>query len=326
MRVAPRELRGASRDGVLVRFAMLGPVAYVEVEIPHAGSAGTGFEAPSQDAGWGFVLRGHVTLHGQVTREFPAGTAFYIPPGAPDHHLTAAGGTILAGFAPVAPDLDTLDRALRRQGFRMASAPSARAPLPQTILSVEPSRMLQEAGTIEVESAPMGEWLFMRTTYGPMSGYTVGWCDLPHWGLVLRGDLTLNSEADVELLSAGDVYYCPAGPPGHALQVPDSATTIDYTPMADFGRTERQAEWRATAWRQALESGWIADAPDETALGSGEADLAANPVPGATPRGLRGLPVVGALSDIVSGGRTRAPALATGLRWVGPRPPARRQG
>lgn len=135
MRVAPRELRGVSRDGVLVRFAVLGPVAYVEVDIPRAGSAGTGFEAPSQNPGWGLVLRGHVTLHGQVAREFPAGTAFYIPPGAPDHHLTAAGGTIVAGFVPVAPELDTSDRALRRQGFRLASTHSAPTPLPQTIRS-----------------------------------------------------------------------------------------------------------------------------------------------------------------------------------------------
>ncbi|MBM4407022.1 MAG: cupin domain-containing protein [Chloroflexi bacterium] len=280
MRVAPRELRGVSRDGVLVRFAVLGPVAYVEVDIPRAGSAGTGFETPSQNPGWGFVLRGHVTLHGQVTREFTAGTAFYIPPGAPDHHLTAAGGTIVAGFVPVAPDLDTSDRALRRQGFRLASTHSAPTPLLQTIRSLEPSRVLRKAGTIDVESAPMGEWLFMRTTYGPMSGYTGGWCDLPHWGLVLRGDLTLTSESDVELLSSGDVYYCPAGPPGHAFQVPDSATSIDYTPVVEFGRTERQAERRNAAWRQALRSGLIAPDPQDKALRIADAKAAAGTVRG----------------------------------------------
>ena len=53
----------------------------------------------------------------------------------------------------------------------------------------------------------MGNWVFMRTTYSPMSGYS-GWCDIPHWGLVLTGDLALNWESGVELLTAGDVYYC----------------------------------------------------------------------------------------------------------------------
>lgn len=324
MRVASRELRGVSRDGMLVRFAMLGPVAYVEVEIPRAGSAGTGFEAPSQNPGWGFVLRGHVTLHGLVTREFPTGTAFYIPPGAPDHHLTAVGGTIVAGFAPVTPDLDTSDRGLRRQGFKLVAAPPSPPPLPKTIRSLEPSHVIREAGTIDVETAPMGEWLFMRTTYGPMSGYTTGWCDLPHWGLVLRGDLTLNFESDVELLSAGDVYYCPAGPPGHAFQVPDAATTIDYTPMVDLGRTERQAEWRATAWRQAVGSGWSAGAPDEKVLRAGAAGSAGRTGSAGAAGVLRGLPVVGVLSNVVSGGLTPAPALATGLRWVENRPSVRR--
>ena len=322
MRVAPRELRGVSRDGMLVRFARLGPVAYVEVEVPPTGSAGTGLEAPSQNAGWGFVLRGHVTLHTHSTREFPAGTAFYIPPGAPDHHLTARGGTIVAGFAPVAPDLDTSDNALRGQGFELASVPSPAAPLPQTIRSVEPSRVLREPGTIDVETAPMGEWLFMRATYGPMSGYTSGWCDLPHWGLVLRGDLTLNSEADVELLSAGDVYYCPAGPPGHAFQVPDSATAIDYTPIPEFHRAARQAEWRATAWQQALEAGWVVEASDATVIRSGAADIGADEVHSVGTRRLRGLAGVGVLPV----GLVPVPALATGLRWVGRRSPARRSG
>ena len=87
-----------------------------------------------------------------------------------------------------------------------------------TVRAAEPSDLFLVPGSIEVETALMGTWVFMRTTYSPMSGYTSGWCDVPHWGLVLTGDLALNWEGGVELLTAGDVYYCPAGPPGHQFQ------------------------------------------------------------------------------------------------------------
>ena len=254
MRVSPRDLRGISRDGMLVRFAMLGPVAYVHVEVPAAGSAGTGFETPSQNAGWGLVLRGHVTLHGATVRELPAGTAFYVPPGPPDHYFSAKGGTVIAGFAPVRPDSDTSEEELRRQGFDLLRTPGSRRTLPETMHPQEPSSIFSEPGSIEVETAMMGAWLFARTTFGPLSGYTSGWCDLPHWGLVLRGDFGLKTEQDVELMGAGDVYYCPSGPPGHQFQVVDSATTIDYTPIAEFDGPGRIAEWRWSSWRRQVDS------------------------------------------------------------------------
>ena len=57
--------------------------------------------------------------------------------------------------------------------------------------------------------------------------------DFEPFGVYCSWEITLVSETGVELLSAGDVYYCPSGPPGHSFQVPDSATTIDYTPIAE---------------------------------------------------------------------------------------------
>jgi quercetin dioxygenase-like cupin family protein len=226
---------------------MLGPVAYVEIEVPPQGSAGTGLETPVSNEGWGFVLRGRATLHGANGREFPAGAAFHVP--ADDGHwFSAVGGTVIAGFAPVAPDLDATDAALRRQGFEVmydARVPPKREPM--AIRAVGPSRVFRVAGAIEVETALMGEWVFMHMTYGPMSGYTSGWCDLPHWGLVLSGDLALHEEDGFELLTAGDVYYCPAGPPGHQFQVPDAAATIDYTPLDGFDAERRVVEWRRSA-------------------------------------------------------------------------------
>jgi quercetin dioxygenase-like cupin family protein len=257
VRVAPRELRAVRRDGLLVRFAILGPVAYVELEIPPEGSTGTGLETPTPSEGWGFVLRGSATLHAAIEREFPAGTAFHVP--ADDGHwFSATGRSVIAGFAPIAPDVDATDAGLRRQGFEVLSGATPPPARPPTVIRAdEPSSVFRVPGSIEVETALMGEWVFMRTTYGPMSGFTSGWCDLPHWGLVLTGDCAIQSEGEIELLTAGDVYYCPAGPPGHHFQVPDAATTIDYTPLERFDTGGRIVEWRRTALRRAEASGAI---------------------------------------------------------------------
>ena len=138
MRVAPRELRAVRRDGLLVRFAMLGPVAYVEVEVPPEGSAGSGLETPSPDEGWGFVLRGSATLHATSEREFPAGTAFHVP--ADDGHwLSATGRSVIAGFAPVSADADATDVNLRRQGFEVLTGGNPPARLPVTVRAASPA-------------------------------------------------------------------------------------------------------------------------------------------------------------------------------------------
>ena len=60
MRITPADLRIVRRGGLTVRFAALGPVAYVVAELTPAGSAGTSFEASCTDPHWGLVLNGEV--------------------------------------------------------------------------------------------------------------------------------------------------------------------------------------------------------------------------------------------------------------------------
>jgi quercetin dioxygenase-like cupin family protein len=82
-----------------------------------------------------------------------------------------------------------------------------------------------------------------QTRFGQGSGYTTEWCDAPHWGLVTSGRLAIEWENDVEILSAGDVYHCPAGPPGHRLEAADPASVIELTPLVLAPGT-RVAPWR----------------------------------------------------------------------------------
>jgi hypothetical protein len=229
---------------------MLGPVAFVSVEVPSGGSAGTGLEKPTENPAWGIVLSGALRLHGPGEQVFTRGTAFHVPGGAPPHWFTAPGRAVIAGFTPIAREIDTSDDGMRARGFEPLTRLAAPAPPPSVISPAGGGSVFRRRGSIEAELAPMGEWVFTRTTYGPLSGYTSGWCDLPHWGMVLSGDLALRFENSVELLSVGDVYYCPAGPPGHQFQVADGATTIDYTPADDLFGSARKAEWRSAAARR----------------------------------------------------------------------------
>jgi quercetin dioxygenase-like cupin family protein len=249
MRVSPRDLRAVQRDGLLTRFAILGPVAFAIVELGGQGSAGSALEQPTDAESWGFVLQGELTLHASQPQALTAGTAFYVPAGPPAHSFSASGRVVAAGFAPVRPDLDASDDALRAAGWTPARSRSS-TPLPKTIQPLGPTSRFRPQGSIEVELAQMGSWVFARNTFGPLSGFATGWCDLPHWGIVLSGDLALAFEDDVELLTAGDIYYCPPGPPGHQIRVADAATTIDYTPLQDMQGSARRSEWRRQATRR----------------------------------------------------------------------------
>ena len=90
----------------------------------------------------------------------------------------------------------------------------------------------------------MSSYLMTRVRMGERSGYTTGWCDVPHWGLVTAGRMAIEWEDDVEILSTGDIFHCPAGPPGHRLEAADPATFVDLTPIAALADGGRVAEWR----------------------------------------------------------------------------------
>ena len=90
----------------------------------------------------------------------------------------------------------------------------------------------------------MSQLQLTRVRMGERSGYTSSWCDVPHWGVVTSGRLAIEWEDDVELLSTGDVFHCPAGPPGHRIEAADPATFIDLTPVEALASGARIAEWR----------------------------------------------------------------------------------
>jgi quercetin dioxygenase-like cupin family protein len=249
MHVAPIDLRAIRQGGLAIRFAMLGEMAYVMAEIPDSGSAGTSLEQPCQQPHWGFVIEGALMF---VTEGrslvIPAGRAFHVPAGGPEHHFESAGSAIVAGFAPVEPETDLTDEDLVARGFELSTAASSASVVPAIPIRRVP------AGQVRTESWPMSAYLMTRVRMGERSGYTGGWCDAPHWGLVTEGRIAIEWEHDVEILGKGDIFHCQAGPPGHRLEAADPATIIDLTPVSALQTTSRLADWRRASDPTALRS------------------------------------------------------------------------
>ncbi|HTS15398.1 MAG TPA: hypothetical protein VMH24_07005 [Candidatus Sulfotelmatobacter sp.] len=232
----------------MARYAVLGPAAFAQVEVGQAGSRDTVLEEPCTEAHWGFVLRGRLTFEGaERTTTFAAGTAFYVPPGPPAHRFVAPGACSVAGFAPVVEPVDESPEALAAKGIELVVAARPQ-PAPPAMLHVAgEAAWHRTADGIEAESAQMGPWTFMRTTYGALSGFISGPCDLPHWGMVLAGEVVHSWDEGLELLTPGDVFYCPPGPPGHRFEVADSATLVDYTPTDALRGPGRRPAYRDAA-------------------------------------------------------------------------------
>ena len=98
----------------------------------------------------------------------------------------------------------------------------------------------------------MGDLVLTRTRLGRRAGYTTQPCDQPHWGVVTQGSIAIEWEDDVEVVGAGDVFHCPAGPPGHRLEAAEAATIVDFTPVEAIRSGGRVAAWRAEAAEAAL--------------------------------------------------------------------------
>jgi hypothetical protein len=260
MRVAPRELQAVDKAGMLTRFSLLGPVAFVHVTFPTEGTGGTGLDQPCLTEHHGLVTRGSLTVDHEDGRSetFDAGTAFYVPAGPPTHTFQVTPGAIIGGFAPLTAPVDTSTEALAELGFTAVEPKAGPAAPPRTVHLAGAVEPFHRRGAIDVEGSRMGDWVFMRSRFGARSGYTSGWCDLPHWGVVLDGEIAIGYTDHTELAARGDVFY---SPPGHRFVSADGATIIDYTPLAALD-VERVSAWRRAVATVANLSASPEPAPD----------------------------------------------------------------
>jgi quercetin dioxygenase-like cupin family protein len=244
MHVAPAAFRSVRTGRLVAHFAMLGDLAYVLAEVPRTGSAGTALEEPCVRPHWAFVVEGtiEVEVNGD-RRSVDAGTAFHVPAGL-EHRLFSTGPARLAGFEPVDPSRDLSDERLRADGYDILPRPAdIGRDLVVPPAGVESARA-PDPGEIVASAVTMGDRILTRARFGPRSGYTSAFCDLPHWGLVTAGSLAIEWEDDVEVVTAGDVFHCASGPPGHRFLAADPAAMIDFTPAAAIVSGSRLQGWR----------------------------------------------------------------------------------
>lgn len=240
MRVTPSELRVLRQGGILVRLARLDSMAFSIAEVPAAGSNGTSIGQPCRKPHWGFVIDGEVSLATRDRqRTIPPGSAFHVPAGGPPHWFLAPGAARIAGFEPIDMVGRPPDAGVDGQSFEVPGEE------PSGALLVPPvAERPLEVGQIEARAWTMSSLVLIQARFGPGSGYTANWCDAPHWGMVTAGQLAIEREDDIEILSAGDIYHCPAGPPGHRLEAADPASVIDLTPTTALTDGTRVAQWR----------------------------------------------------------------------------------
>jgi hypothetical protein len=59
-------------------------------------------------------------------------------------------------------------------------------------------------------------------------------CQSPHWGYVVRGQLTFRYAEHDEVYEAGDAYYAP---PGHIPVVTADTEVVEFSPTDAYNRT-----------------------------------------------------------------------------------------
>jgi mannose-6-phosphate isomerase-like protein (cupin superfamily) len=251
MHVTTSELRSVRRGELLLGYAFLGGVVCAVAELGRHGTRDEPHEHCVQEH-WGIVLRGTVVIERGSQRDvLGEGSAFYVPPGEPEHRFTAEGPALVAGFAPLpgdrATDEASVNEQVREAGFEaLRRTPRSLAGLPEQPVRVVGLRPVSvRHSRIEAEAVRMGRWVYCMAHMGPTSGYAAAWCDAPHWGMVLSGGIAIEWEDDIEVLGPGDLYYCPPGPPGHRIEAADAATILDFTPLDSLRRgAMRVSEWR----------------------------------------------------------------------------------
>ena len=69
-------------------------------------------------------------------------------------------------------------------------------------------------------------------------------CQCPHWGYVVKGQVTFNYADRDEVYSAGDAYYAP---PGHTTQFNEDTEVVEFSPRGIYQETMEVAGRNAAA-------------------------------------------------------------------------------
>jgi hypothetical protein len=100
---------------------------------------------------------------------------------------------------------------------------------------------VEDMGLLESRSEELGGYIVEFTTFREdadgtplFKGLPDDRCQSPHWGYVLKGELTFSYADHEETYRAGDAYY---GPPGHIPRVTAGTEIVEFSPGEEYRRT-----------------------------------------------------------------------------------------
>jgi hypothetical protein len=107
--------------------------------------------------------------------------------------------------------------------------------------SKQTASQVEDMGVLETRVEEFGEYLVEFATYRQdadgtpfFKGLPDDRCQSPHWGYVLRGQVTFAYPDHDEVYEAGDAYFAP---PGHIPRVVAGTETVEFSPTADYRQT-----------------------------------------------------------------------------------------
>jgi hypothetical protein len=107
--------------------------------------------------------------------------------------------------------------------------------------SKQTASQLMDMGVLESRSEELGGYIVEFTTFRDDADATPFFrglpddrCQSPHWGYVLRGEVTLRHADGEETYQAGDAYYAP---PGHIPRVTAGTEIVEFSPTSEYRRT-----------------------------------------------------------------------------------------
>jgi hypothetical protein len=111
--------------------------------------------------------------------------------------------------------------------------------MPKT--SRETASQVADLGVMESRSAELDGYTVEFTTFREdadgtpvFKGLPDDRCQSPHWGYVVRGQLTFRYADHDEVYDAGDAYYAP---PGHIPVVTADTEVVEFSPTEEYNRT-----------------------------------------------------------------------------------------
>jgi hypothetical protein len=101
---------------------------------------------------------------------------------------------------------------------------------------------VEDMGVVEIRTGELGAYTIEFSTFREdadatpfFKGLPGDRCQSPHWGYVLRGQLTFRYKDGDEVYSAGDAYYAP---PGHIPVATADTEIVEFSPTEEYGRTQ----------------------------------------------------------------------------------------